>query len=150
MAIRHEHVETVNASPERAFALIDDLPETAKWLPPRVSLEKVGEGPNAVGDQLRHVFTQGGQQGEMTGAILARTPGERLHRVHRDPMFDVSVDLRVAPAPEGTLTTRVIEITPKSFVGKRMSPLIGMGLGKRTREAAANIKKLLEATPASV
>jgi hypothetical protein len=148
MPIRCEHAETVCTSPDRAFAAIDDLPLTAKWLPPCVSLEKVGSGPNAPGDKLRYVYKQGGKTGEMAGEIVARTPGERLHRKYFDCMFDVSVDLRVAATSEGALTTHVIEITPKRFMAKLMSPLIRLGVGKQTRKAAANLKKLLESTPA--
>lgn len=144
MGIRYEHAETIRTTPERAFAAIDNLPLTAKWLPPCVSLEKVGSGPNAVGDRLRYVFKQGGQQGEMAGEILDRTPGQRLHCKYFDNSFEVAVDLRVAPAPEGTLTTHIIEITPKTLMGKLMSPLIRLGLGKQTRDAAANLKRLLE------
>jgi hypothetical protein len=61
-------------------------------------------------------------------------------------MFDVSVDLHVAVGPDGAVTTHVIEITPKTFLGKLMSPLIRLGLGKQTRQAVANLKKLLEST----
>lgn len=144
MPIRYQHEETVATSSDRAFAAIDDLPLTAKWLPPCVSLEKIGTGPNAPGDMLRYVFTQGGRQSEMAGEILARTPGERLHCKYSDPQFEVSVDLRVAAAPGGAITTHIIEITPKTFLTKLMSPLIRLGLGKQTRDAAANLKKLLE------
>jgi hypothetical protein len=148
MPIRYEHAETVRTTPERAFAVIDDLPMTAKWLPPCVSLEKVGPGPNAPGDTLRYVYKQGGKQAEMAGEIVARQPGKRLHCKYFDPMFDVSVDLRVAAAPEGAVTTHVIEITPKKFFARLMSPLIRLGLGKQTREAAANLKTLLESSAA--
>jgi carbon monoxide dehydrogenase subunit G len=144
MPIRYEHAEIIHTTPERAFAAMDDLPLTAKWLPPCVSLEKIGSGPNAVGDKLHYVYKQGGRTGEMAGEILARTPGERLHCKYFDSTFDVSVDLRVAAAPEGAVTTHIIEITPKKFLAKLMSPLIRLGLGKQTRQAAANLKKLLE------
>jgi hypothetical protein len=144
MAVRDEHTETVRTSPEKAFAAIDDLPLTAKWLPPCVSLEKVGGGPNAPGDKLHYVFRQGGRTGEMAGEILARAPGERLYCKYMDDTFDVLVDLRVAAAPDGTLTTHIIEIVPKRLFAKLMSPLIRLGLGKQTRTAAANLKKLLE------
>src|SRR5262245_38891496 len=89
MPIRYEHTETVHTTPERAFAAIDNLPLTAQWLPPCVSLEKLGPGPNAPGDKLRYVFKQGGSQGEMAGEILARTPGERLHCKYFDKAFEV-------------------------------------------------------------
>jgi len=148
MPIRYEYTETVRTSPERAFAAIDDLPLTAKWLPPCVSLEKVGSGPNAPGDKLRYVFKQGGKHSEMAGEIIARTPGERLYCKYSDNSFEVWVDLRVTSAPEGALTTHIIEIRPKRFLFKLMSPLIRLGLGKQTRQAAANLKKLLESTTA--
>ena len=148
MAVRYQHAETIRTTPERAFAAIDDLPLTAQWLPPCVSLEKVGSGPNAPGDKLRYVYKQGGKTGEMAGEIIARTPGERLHCKYFDSAFEVSVDLRVTAASDGALTTHIIEITPKRFLAKLMSPLIRLGLGKQTREAAANLKKLLESTPA--
>ena len=149
MPIRYQYSETIRATPERAFAAIDDLPLTAKWLPPCVSLEKVGPGPNAPGDKLRYVYKQGGKTGEMAGEIVARTPGERLHCKYSDGTFEVSVDLRIAAAPDGALTTHVIEITPKRFLAKLMSPLIRLALGKQTRAAAANLKKLLESATTS-
>ena len=144
MPIRFEHAETVRSSPERAFATIDNLPLTAKWLPPCVSLEKIGTGPNAVGDTLRYVYKQGGKTQEMSGRIVARTPGSQLQCVYDDRAFAVSVDMQVAAAPEGAVTTHIIEITPKSFMGRLMSPLIRMGLRKQTRDAATNLKALLE------
>lgn len=146
MAIRYEHAVTIHTTPELAFAAIDDLPVTAKWLPPCVSLEKVETGPNRAGDKLRYVYRQGGKTAEMEGEILQRIPNERLLCKYFDRMFDVSVDLRVAAASDGALTTHVIEITPKSLMFKLMSPLIRLGLGKQTRDAAANLKKLLEST----
>lgn len=147
MAIRYEHAQTIRATPDRTFALIDNLPRTAEWLPPCVSLEKVGSGPNAAGDQLRYVFRQGGREGRMTGEIVARTPGEQLHCLYHDDAFDVSVDLRVTAAPGGAHCSHIIEITPKTFMGRLMSPLIRLGLGKQTREAADNLARLLESTP---
>ncbi len=148
MPIRFEHAETVRTTPERAFAAIDDLPLTAKWLPPCVSLEKLGDGPNAPGDRLLYVYRQGGKQGEMPGQILARTPGERLHCRYSDGAFEVSVDLHVAPSPGGALTRHIIEITPRTFAGRLLTPVIRMGLKKQTLDAAANLKTLLEASPA--
>jgi hypothetical protein len=144
MPIRYQYVETVATTPKRAFAVIDDLPATAKWLPPCVSLAKVGDGPNAPGDKLRYVFKQGGRQGQMEGEILDRVPGERLHCKYSDSSFDVWVDMRVAAATGGALTTHIIAISPKTLLGKLMWPLIRLGVGKQTRDAAANLKKLLE------
>jgi hypothetical protein len=134
----------IQTTPERAFAAIDDLPLTAKWLPHCVSLAKVGEGPTAVGDKLRYVYKQGGREAEMAGEVLVRIPGERLHCKYFDTMFDVSVDLRIAATSDGTMTRHIIEITPKTWSGKLMGPLIRSGLRKQTREAAQNLRQLLE------
>ena len=41
--------------------------------------------------------------------------------------------------------THVIEITPKTFLGKLMQSLIRLGLRSQTRAAATNLNKLLEA-----
>jgi hypothetical protein len=144
MPIRFTHTESLRATPERTFAAIDDLPFTAKWLPACVSLEKVSPGPNAPGDKLRYVYEQSGKVAEMAGEIVSRAPGERLHCRYFDKMFVVSVDLRVAPAPGGSQTIHIMEITPKNFMGKVMSPLIRLGIAKRTRQAATNLRTLLE------
>ena len=47
------------------------------------------------------------------------------------------------------MTTHIIEIAPKTLLGKLMGPLIRFGLGKQTRQAAANLKKLLESARTS-
>ena len=53
--IRYEHVETVQTTPERTFALIDDLQQQmARWLPQCVPLEHVSSVPNAPGYRLRY------------------------------------------------------------------------------------------------
>lgn len=149
MPIRCEHEEFVRTSPERAFAAIDDLPLTAQWLPPCVSLTKIGDGPNNPGDTLEYVYRQGRQTGRMTGRIVDRISGERLHCIYEDSMFAVSVDLRVAPAPEGTKMTHIIEMTPKKLIAKLFTPLVKLGIRKQTTDAAVNLKKLLEnPTPA--
>ena len=145
MPVRCEVTETVLVPPSRAFQAIDDLPLTAKWLPPCVSLEKVGEGPNAPGDTLRYVFREGRKQAEMAGTIVDRVDGERLFCRYGDRSYDVSVDLRVAPAAGGTRMTHAIEIAPKTFLGRLMQPIIRLALGSQTRAAATNLKKLLEA-----
>jgi hypothetical protein len=80
----------------------------------------------------------------MQGEIVARTPGERLCCKYFDKAFEVMVDLRIAPTQAGVVSTHIIEITPKTFSAKLFTPLIRLGLGKQTRDAAANLKKLLE------
>ena len=83
----------------------------------------------------------------MTGEIVARDPGRRLHCRYSDRMFDVSVDLGVEAEEGETITTHTIAITPKTLLGRLMSPLIRMGLKRQTLEAASNLRRLLESQP---
>lgn len=147
MPISYQHAEVSTATPQQTFALIDDLPATADWLPPCIRLHKLGEGPNAPGDTLRYVFKEGGRESEMSGEIIARVPNECLICRYSDPSFDVLVDLRITAASTGSCTTHTIEITPKTLFGKLMAPLIRLGLRKQTKDAAANLKRLLEQKP---
>ena len=104
----------------------------------------MGDGPSAEGDTLRYVYRQGKTSAEMAGRILARQQDARLHCLYSDAMFDVSVDLQVAAHPEGTLSSHHIAMTPRTLVGRLLQPLIRLGLGKQTRDAASNLKNLLE------
>ncbi len=149
MPVRCHHTEVIETDPSTVFRMIDDLPATAKWLPPCVSLDNLSHPSpekNAVGDRLRYVYRQGRRTGEMDGQIVARVEGRQIHCLYADKMFEVSVDLQVAPGSVAGTTdsTHIIQITPKSFFGRLMSPLVRIGVGKQTRTASANLKKLLE------
>ena len=143
MPISCEHSIDIPVTPERAFALIDDLPQTPKWLGPCRSLEKVTPGPNAVGDKLRYAYSQGGRSGTMDGEILERTANEKLVCRYRDAQMEVLVDLRVSPITGGARLTHVITIIPQTLMGKLMTPMIQMALPKQTKEAMDNLKQLL-------
>ena len=56
MTVSYQREVIIHRMPAEVFAVIDDLPQTAKWLPPCVSLEKVGDGPSAEGDALRYAY----------------------------------------------------------------------------------------------
>jgi hypothetical protein len=78
----------------------------------------------------------------MEGEILARVPGERLQCKYSDRSFDILVELQVAAVPGGTLITQIIDISPKTFIGRLMSPLIRLGMRKQTRKAAAPVQRV--------
>ena len=144
MSISCEHSVDVKASVEKAFALLDDLPQTPKWLEPCTSIQKLSPGPNAVGDKLKYDYKQGGRAGTMDGEILTRMPNREISCRYFDSMMDVVVDLRVSPTPEGSRLTHIITITPKTFMAKMMTPLIRGALPKQTREAMESLKAMLE------
>ena len=142
--MRCEHRVEVGCSPEKAFALLDDLPQTPKWLAPCTAIEKVVPGPNRVGDQLKYSYLQGGRAGTMQGEILARNPTSKLTCRYFDKMFEIVVDFNVAKSPGGASLTHVITITPKTWISRLMSPLVAMALPKQTREAMASLKTILD------
>ena len=145
MEIRFEHSLEVKASPAQVFALLDDLPQTPKWLGPCTALSRVSPGtPNAVGDKLSYTYKQGGREGHMDGEIVTRIPDQQLVCRYLDPLFEVVVDLRVSASTSGSTMTHVITSTPKTMAGKFLSPLIRMGLPKQTQDAMDSLKKMLE------
>jgi hypothetical protein len=145
MTIAFEHKIEVACAPEVAFALLDDLPRTSEWLAPCVSIEKLDPGPNKVGTRLLYKYREGGRGRAMNGEIKARTPNARLTCVYADKMMLVEVDFRVERAAQGAQLTHAIDITPQTFFGRLMTPLIRRALPKQTKDAMENVKRLLEA-----
>ena len=145
MAIRCEHSVLVMATPSQVFALLDDLPRTPEWLKPCTELKKLSPGPNAVGVKLSYSYMQGGQAGVMEGEILERVAGNKLTCVYRDAMMEVRVEFNVQRESPGARLTHVITITPQTWLGRLMSPLIRRSLPRQTREAMDSIKAILDA-----
>ena len=145
MPNQYQHVVTVALTPERAFAMVDDLSTFAKWLPwPFVSHAKVGCARNVPGYTLQYVFAQGGRLTAMYGAILDRILGHKLRCKYTDRSIEVRMDPWVAPAASGAITSHDITISPKALVDTLTWPLTRFAVGKQAQEAAADLKKLLE------
>jgi uncharacterized protein YndB with AHSA1/START domain len=148
MAITFEHTIDVGRPPERTFAVLDDFALLPKWLARCTNLERVGaSGPNAVGQKLKYAYKDAGRTGVMDGEIAARVPNERLMLKFTDTMMHVTVDFRVAKGASGTRLTHSVEITPQTFFGKVLSPLIRKQLPKQTITAMETLKALLEGGP---
>jgi len=141
MAIHFEHSLQVSADPGKTFAMLDDVKRTPEWLSRCTSIDKLGDGPNAVGTKLKYSFKQGRRDGVMKGEITARTPGEQITFHYVDKMFDVTIAFRLAKADAGTQLTQAIDIAPRSVIGKLLSPLIRRVLPKQT---VADLEKLRE------
>lgn len=146
MSIPFDHTLDVPQDPATVFAFLDDLSLTPQWLGPCTGLEKVTPGANAVGDKLKYSHNQGGGSGVMDGEITAREPGARLAYRYWDASFEVTIDMRMAPAPGGgTRLTHAIDITPKSFLTKMAAPMIRGALPKQTIDAMEKVRDMLAA-----
>jgi carbon monoxide dehydrogenase subunit G len=144
MAIHFEHSLQVSADPAKTFAMLDDVKRTPEWLSRCTGIEKLDPGPNAVGTKLKYSYKQGRRGGAMTGEIAARTPGEQIKFHYLDKMFDVTIDFRLAKADAGTQLTQAIDIAPRSFMGKLLSPLIKRMLPKQTVTDLEKLRELLK------
>jgi len=144
MAIRFQHSVDVASDPKDAFAILDDLSATPKWLERCTGIEKLKPGSNAVGDKLKYSYKEGGRSGVMDGEITARSPNEHLSFHYWDKMMDVTVDFRVSQTASGARLVHTIEITPKTLFAKLISPMIRSQLPKQTTTAMERLRGLLE------
>jgi len=144
MSIAFEHAVEVSCTVNQAFALLDDLARTPEWLANCVAIEKLTPGANAIGTQLRYKYREGRRVAVMDGEITARTPNEHLACRYIDKSMLVEVDFRVERTAGGARLVHTIDITPQTFLGRLMSPLIRRMLPKQTITAMESLRGLLE------
>jgi len=138
------HTETVAASPETVFGILDDTDRTPQWLARCTGIDKLTEGPNHPGTKLRYHYQQGRRTGTMDGEIAAREPDQHLTMRFVDKMMEVTIDFRTAAMGEETSLTHEIDIRTRG-VGKLFTPMISRSLPKQTLEAMGKLKALAEA-----
>ena len=144
MPIHFEHAVEVAREPDRVFGVLDDLTKTPKWLARCTGIEKLTPGANAIGTKLRYSYCEGGRSGVMDGEITARKLKEALAFRYFDKMMEVTVGIQIRKASSGSRLVHTIEITPKTFFAKLLSPLIRRQLPKQTITAMETLKGLLE------
>ena len=130
--------------PSEVFAFMDDLSKAPLWLMSCTVLRQTTDTPRVVGSPLHYEFLQGNRPGEMDGVVTAYEPGRRLAMRFSDDRFEVTVEIRVVTAPSGSALAHSVGITPKSFLGRLVSPLIRMGNRKQVASNLARAKEILE------
>jgi uncharacterized protein YndB with AHSA1/START domain len=143
MPIEFAHTIEVPQPPEQVFATLDDVSQTPKWLARCTGIEVLTPGPRTVGTKLRYSYKDGGRSGQMDGEIVERTPGQKLSYRYEDKMMRVGVHFTMAPTGAGTRLTHSIDITPKTFFAKLVSPFIRKQLPKQTITAMESLRTLL-------
>ena len=131
MPIHFEHGVDVAVSPDRAFTLLEDVSRTPEWLDRCVKIETLSPGSLGVGTKLRYSYREGGRVGVMDGECTEKKPNERLTFHYLDKSMDVIVDFQMSPESGGTRLVHAITITPLTFMGKLMSPLIRLMIPKQ-------------------
>jgi uncharacterized protein YndB with AHSA1/START domain len=148
MAIHFEHAIELPQPPAEVFATLDDLSLTPRWLARCTGIEVLTPGPLSVGTQLRYSYKDGGRSGTMEGQIAERIPGRKLLYRYEDKMMQVAVQFAMEPSGSGTRLTHAIDITPKTFFARLISPMIRKQLPKQTVAAMESLRGLL-ASPAA-
>jgi uncharacterized protein YndB with AHSA1/START domain len=130
--------------PERVFQLLDDVSQAPRWLPSCQAMEKVTPGPNAIGTELRFTYQDSMHASVMMGSITDRIVNRELSFEYSDRLVSVAAQFRLTERVNGTHLLHQIEITPKTFLVRMISPLIHNQLAIRTRTALENLQRLLE------
>lgn len=144
MTIQFECGVDIRCRPERVFALLDDVSQTPRWLTSCQAMEKLTPGPNAVGTKLRYVYKDALHTSVMLGSITARTANQELSFEYSDQRVSVAAQFQLTEISTGTHLQHRIEIAPKTFVVRMLSPVIRRQLAEQTRSAIASLQKLLE------
>ena len=143
MSIRFEHAIEVPQSPRDVFATLDDVSQTPKWLARCTGIEVLTPGPMTVGTKLRYSYKDGGRRGSMDGEIVERVPDRMLAYEYEDKMMRAGIHFAMEPAGSGTRLTHTIDLTPKTFLTKLISPIIRKQLPKQTVAAMESLRGLL-------
>jgi uncharacterized protein YndB with AHSA1/START domain len=123
------------------FGVVDDFTQAPRWLESCVELTQVSAGARVDGARLRYVFDQAGRRSEMAGVLVSYEAGRRIVMKFVDARFEVMVGIELERTDAGTSVTHTIEIQPKAFLARLMSPLIRAG---NRRQVTANLRRLRE------
>ena len=66
---QHSQTMEVDAPPEAIFAILDDVTRTPEWLKRCTRIDKLSDGPIAVGQKLEYHYRDGGRTGVMDGEV---------------------------------------------------------------------------------
>ena len=134
----------ISKPPVQVFAFIDDLSKAPLWLESCIALHQTNDTPRSVGTPLHYEYRQGGRAGAMDGVVTGYEPGRHLAMRFDDDRFEVEVGFLLSASNSGTLVGHTVTITPKSLLGRLMSPLIRIGNRKQVVSNLARAKEILE------
>lgn len=146
--IQCEHTIDIARAPAEVFAFIDDSRRMPEWITSCVAVEQTSPAPRRVGSTLHYTFKQCARPGTMDGTVTEYQPPRRLAMRFGDSGFTVTVAFRVEPAGGGARVTQSLQIEPRTFFGRLMTPLIRAGTRRQVAGDNAKLKALLSPAPA--
>lgn len=143
--IRSESSVKISKPAAALFAIVADFARAPAWLEGCVLLKLAAGGVMAPGAGLQYVYRQGSRPGEMDGRITALEPDRRLTMQFTDRKFEVEMDIALSEEHGDTRVTHAITITPKTFGGRLMAPLIRLGNRRQVKMNLIRLKRLTAA-----
>ena len=111
--------------PAEVFAFVDDVHNASRWLGRCTDLQQTSAPPKGVGTTLRYFYKDpGGHTGEMAGVVTDYERDKRLAMRMTDRTLRVGIFFRFASKGSGTEIDHTVEITPRTFLMRLMSPMI--------------------------
>ena len=144
MALEFEEQVEVRRTPAQCFAYVDDFANAPRWNDLCVALQREGSDVRE-GGGLVYTFKQGSRQGVMHGEIVERDPPRRLLLRFGDRMFQIEVEFRFAAIPGGTRIEHRMQVEPRSFLTRLMSPLLRRVMQKQTAKQVQALAQVLAA-----
>jgi len=134
----------VERPPGDVWAVVADLETHPRWRPAIVELRHLSDGPLAVGSRVREVIRWRGRQIELADEVTRLEP-ERCLGMHGEwssASFDL--ELRLAPAGDGTSVTFDWTLSPRSLLMRVAAPLLHRVMRRSTVEELDGLKRYVE------
>ena len=142
MAMQFSERIEVRRKPAECFAFVDDFANAPQWNELCRALQRDGSDVRE-GGGLVYTYKQGNRSGVMQGQIVERDPPRRLLLEFGDRMFQIEVGFRFDAIPGGTRIEHTLEVEPRSWLTRLMTPLLRPAMRKQTAKQAAALKQAL-------
>jgi len=143
----HETIDT-SLPPDEAFAFIADFANCPKWDPNTPTAERIGAGPAGKGSRYKLGVLQRGKVVPMEYTISAWEPGKRVVLDGVGSGVRATDDIGFTATPTGTRVDYTADIHLTGWM-RLAAPLAGGAFDKIAKDAAAGMKKALDARAAA-
>lgn len=141
--MRFEERIEVRRTPAQCFAFVDDFANAPRWNELCVALQREGSDVRE-GGGLVYTYKQGARTGTMNGLVVERESGKRLLLSFSDANFAIEVGFRFEAIPGGTRIEHTLELEPRSFLTRLLSPLLKGQMRRQTAKQARALAAALE------
>lgn len=113
----------IDAPPESVFDVVSDFehsPDRIEWFE---RVEMLTDGPTRVGSRWRETRVMKGKRSSEDWELTAYEPPSHFSAYCDSQGYDVNYTMRVEPEGSGSKLSLEMTTSPRTFVGKLMTPL---------------------------